>query len=134
MLETAELRAKIEAPFLSQFSRKTTELDHKRQEDNDRLLGIIERFMAMIKHILFSLGSLNQISTAMHVSIEFKLQDPPSDNRLEHPLVEMLKAVDWLDLVVPRGELRMVISRLAHVFMKKDQPHHAGSVPVPVEG
>jgi len=41
-----EVRAKVEAPFLSQYGKKTTELERQRKEDNERLLGIIERFMA----------------------------------------------------------------------------------------
>ena len=46
---------------------------------------------------------------------------------------EYLHEHGMVDMVVPRGELRATISRLAHLFMKKDRPHHAGSVPVPVE-
>lgn len=40
------LRSKLEAPFLSQYGKKTTELEQRRQADNERLFGLVERMLA----------------------------------------------------------------------------------------
>jgi len=37
------IRQKLEAPFLSQFNKKTTELDQQRKQDTERLLEIVDR-------------------------------------------------------------------------------------------
>ena len=40
------LRSKLEAPFLSQYGKKTTELEQRRQADNERLFGLVEKMLA----------------------------------------------------------------------------------------
>ena len=69
-------------------------------------LYVFSRIFAMMNHDKTLCFAPNEISIAMHVSIEFKLQPQPSQDRVEHPLLSILNAVHQA------GSIRLAAKKL----------------------